>query len=71
MSELTIEEKKAKVKDLRPIDDVFFEVLAQTFPVLCPALPKKNLTIPNSLYLVKQLNTLKPQKEALIPCVPL
>ena len=26
--ELTFEEKKAKIKDLRPIDDVFFEVLA-------------------------------------------
>ena len=25
---LTIEQKKEKVKDLRPIDDVFFEVLA-------------------------------------------
>ena len=34
MSELTIEEKKAKVKDLRPIDDVFFEVLAQNPEVM-------------------------------------
>ena len=32
--ELTNEEKKAKVRDFRPIDDVFFEVLAQN-PKVC------------------------------------
>lgn len=32
--ELTIQEKKEKVRDLRPIDDVFFEVLAQN-PSVC------------------------------------
>ena len=26
--ELTLEEKQARVRDLRPIDDVFFEVIA-------------------------------------------
>ena len=30
--ELTLEQKKEKVKDLRPIDDVFFEVLASKLP---------------------------------------
>lgn len=30
---LTEQQKKEKVKDLRPIDDVFFEVLAQNIPV--------------------------------------
>lgn len=34
MPELTIEQKKAKVKDLRPIDDVFFEVLARNPEVM-------------------------------------
>ena len=32
--ELTLEQKKEKVKDLRPIDDVFFEVLASK-PAVC------------------------------------
>lgn len=31
--EITIQEKKEKVRDLRPIDDVFFEVLAQNVSV--------------------------------------
>lgn len=30
---LTEQQKKEKVKDLRPIDDVFFEILAQSIPV--------------------------------------
>lgn len=30
--QLTLEQKKQKVKDLRPIDDVFFEVLANDIP---------------------------------------
>ena len=30
---LTLQEKIDKVKDLRPIDDVFFEVLAQNVDV--------------------------------------
>lgn len=30
--QLTLEQKKQKVKDLRPIDDVFFEVLADDIP---------------------------------------
>lgn len=29
---LTEQQKKEKVKDLRPIDDVFFEILAQSIP---------------------------------------
>ena len=33
VSELTLEEKFEKVKDLRPIDDVFFEVLADDIEV--------------------------------------
>ena len=32
--ELTNEQKKAKVREFRPIDDVFFEVLAQS-PAVC------------------------------------
>lgn len=32
--ELTVEQKKEKVKNLRPIDDVFFEVLARN-PLVC------------------------------------
>lgn len=30
--QLTLEQKKQKVKDFRPIDDVFFEVLADDIP---------------------------------------
>ena len=33
MKELTLEEKQERVKNLRPIDDVFFEVLAKSIPV--------------------------------------
>mgnify|MGYP000582942432 FL=1 len=29
---ISLEEKEEKVKDLRPIDDVFFEVLADDIP---------------------------------------
>ena len=32
--ELTLEQKREKVRDLRPIDDVFFEVLASK-PAVC------------------------------------
>ncbi|WP_051671530.1 PD-(D/E)XK nuclease family transposase [Oribacterium sp. P6A1] len=49
MSELTIEEKKAKVKDLRPIDDVFFEVLARNpgvmEEILCTILEDDKLIV--------------------------
>lgn len=33
MAELTLEEKQEKVKDFRPIDDVFFEVLSENAKV--------------------------------------
>ncbi len=32
--EMTLQEKQEKVKDLRPIDDVFFEVLARNLLVV-------------------------------------
>ena len=31
-NQLTLEQKKRKVQDFRPIDDVFFEVLANDAP---------------------------------------
>ena len=31
-NQLTLEQKKRKVQDFRPIDDVFFEVLANDVP---------------------------------------
>ena len=49
VSELTLEEKFEKVKDLRPIDDVFFEVLADDIEVcqeiLCTILEDPNLVV--------------------------